>query len=184
MPTNWDNGPFLGNGDLGTIFWQDNDGSIHFEVSRSSLYDHRRISIGKPLHAVYGNCRLPNGHFSLVFGAAKPTGEMRLDLWNAEARGQVVSGQTSWKLRSFVPAKADLIVVEITGPPNAPLPQLKWHPDAAMSPRTKPPSELVAYPPQQQSRIAGVDVSVQEMPEDARYLTDGKGVGSMRPHGP
>ncbi|HUY86127.1 MAG TPA: hypothetical protein VMU77_03365, partial [Acidimicrobiales bacterium] len=129
LPDNWDNAPFLGNGDLGTIFWQEKDGTFHFEVSRTDLYDHR--STAKPLSVLYGNCRLPNGHFSLDFGSAKPTGQMRLDLWNAEVRGQLVSGAASWSFRSWAPAQSDLIVVELTSHENVTPPQLTWHPDAA-----------------------------------------------------
>jgi alpha-L-fucosidase 2 len=178
LPNGLTNAPFLGNGDLGTIFWQDADGSLRFEVSREDLYDHRRTS--KSLSILQSNERLPNGHFSLSFGSTdpKPTGSMRLDLWNAEVDGELSSASASWHLRAFAPAKSDLIVVSVSGPANAMRPLLSWHPDIAMSPRlTDRPKNLNPYPPQVEEDFRGIHVSVQEMPEDSKYQTDGRGVG-------
>ena len=155
LPTNWDNGAFLGNGDLGTIFWQDADGSIHFEVSRSSLYDHRGSGPGKDIGVLFREYRLPNGYFSLNFGPQKPTGKMRLDLWNAEARGQIVSDNETWNFRGFAPAQADLIVVELIGPEKEEPPHLTWHPEEAMSTRAPLPPCMSPIRLHKQSRSMG-----------------------------
>lgn len=172
LPDHWNNGPFLGNGRLGTIFWQKASGAMHFEVSRGDLYDNRRM---EGYGSLFARCRLPNGHFELSFGAGKPTGTMRLDLWNAEARGRVTLGQDTWELRGFTHADEDVIVLEATGPGAAP--QLTWHPDVSKPTRTRSgvPKDLKAYPPQTTRDADGVSVSVQEMPEAAEYHTEGQG---------
>ncbi len=172
LPDHWNSGPFLGNGALGTIFWQNQQGAFHFEVSRSDLYDNRRLENYGPLFA---RCRIPNGHFALSFGEGKPTGEMRLDLWNAEAKGRVTLGANSWDLRCFTHANGDVIVLEVAG--AGPAPQLTWHPDPSKPTRTRSgiPGNLKAYPPQTQSEIDGVNVSIQEMPEAPEYNTQGQG---------
>ncbi len=173
LPRNWDSGPFLGNGRLGTIFWRNEAGALHFEVSRSDLYDHRRLEGYGPLFA---RCRIPNGHFELSFGQGRPTGDMRLDLWNAEARGRVTLGQSSWELRSFTHANRDVIVIEITGTGAAPA--MAWCPDVSKPTRNRnPPKDLKGYPPQTQREVDGIHVSVQDMPEGAEYHTDGQGIG-------
>ncbi len=172
LPDHWNNGPFIGNGSLGAIFWQNQQGALHFEVSRSDLYDNRRLEGYGPLFA---RCRMPNGHYELSFGEGKPTGEMRLDLWNAEARGRVTLGKDSWDVRCFTHANGDVIVLEVTGDGAAP--QLTWHPDPSKPTRTRSgvPPNLKAYPPQAKSEVDGVTLSVQEMPEAAEYHTDGQG---------
>lgn len=158
LPDHWNNGPFIGNGSLGAIFWQNQQGALHFEVSRSDLYDNRRLEGYGPLFA---RCRMPNGHYELSFGEGKPTGEMRLDLWNAEARGRVTLGKDSWDVRCFTHANGDVIVLEVTGDGAAP--QLTWHPDPSKPTRTRSgvPPDLKAYPPQTKGEVDGVTLSVQ-----------------------
>lgn len=173
MPDQWGNGPFTGNGRLGTIFWQNKQGALHFEVSRTDLYDHRRLEGYGPR---YARCRLPNGHFELSFGSGLPTGQLRLDLWNAEVKGTMKLGESSWQVRSFTHAREDVIVVELVGTGLAP--KLTWHPDSSKSTRKRNvPADYKAYPPQELRKMDGVQVSVQEMPEDKGYHTDGQGVG-------
>ena len=65
LPTDYNHAAYTGNGRLGAIFWQDADGSLGFEVSRSDLYDHRRTDNG--YGTLFATYRLPNGqlHFTL-----------------------------------------------------------------------------------------------------------------------
>lgn len=173
LPESWDNAPFLGNGRLGTIFWLNQGGALNFEVSRSDLYDHR-VSTAK-ISSLYTRCRLPNGHFELTFdGGKKPEGNMRLDLWNAEAKGQVRSGGNVWDIHCFTHALKNVIVLEISGSGKL---HLVWKPDTAKSTRGSAPASLIPYPVQVFQRVEGCDVSVQEMPEDNLYLTAGQGTG-------
>lgn len=175
LPSGWNDGPFVGNGRLGGIFWQKPAGPLHFEVSRSDLYDHRRIDGNYTV--LFARCRLPNGHFALSFGDAKPNGTLRLDLWNAEARGEIVSGDQRWQIRCFTSAVDDVIVLEVASAALA-VPVLSWHADPSKPTRpVNPPANLKAYPPQVQRQVGDVTVSVQDMPESAEYHTDGQGVG-------
>ena len=181
FPSKWDNAPFIGNGTLGTIFWkQDNTGTFKFQIGRSDLYDHRRIS--GDYSVLFAQYRLPNGYFELSFGPSKPGGDMRLDLWNAEVLGHVVTGDTKWKIRSFTHARSNVIVVELHNPNpsgGSVAPVLTWFPEEAKTTRDRglPRDGVMAYPPQLQKRVNGINVSVQEMPEDAQYHTDGLGAG-------
>jgi alpha-L-fucosidase 2 len=178
LPDGWDTAPFVGNGRLGAILWQEKDGAFHVEVSRSDLYDHRRLSAG--LGVLFEHERLPDGYFTLAFGppTAVPTGDMRLDLWNAEARGHVTAGSQAYTLRCLAHAGSDVLVLETTGADGAEPPRLEWHPEPAKSTRNLgKPVATEAYPPPTMQHLDGCDVSVQEMPADARYHTDGLGVG-------
>lgn len=171
LPSSWDNAPFLGNGCLGTIFWMNQKGALHFEVSRNDLYDHRKID---GVLGLYTRCRLPNGHFELSFGNEKPEGNMRLDLWNAEANAIVISNGKRMKIRCFTHAQKNVIILEIEGTEKH---QLIWVPDSSKSTRTKPPVNLRTYPAQVLQTLNGCNVSVQEMPEDIQYQTSGQGAG-------
>lgn len=174
LPDRWENAAFVGNGALGTIAWQEDGGPIRFEISRSDLYDHRRID--HPNIVLYTQNRLPNGQVRLDFGKGT-TGQLRLDLWNAELRGTITANGASWAIRAFAPAGADVIAIELTGPAGAAPPRFDWTPELAMSTRPRLPQPIHAYPPQRRTTIGGIDVSVQEMPEDARYNTAGRGAG-------
>ena len=103
---------------------------------------------------------------------------MRLDLWNAEARADLdVAGQ-AWRLRCFAHAERDVIVLHLTG--QGAEPAFSWHADVARSTRTfrKPEGlHVEPYPPQERRDRGGVSVSVQPMPDDERYHTDGQGAG-------
>jgi hypothetical protein len=180
LPNGWDNGPFLGNGCLGTILWLNQDNVLRFEISRSDLYDHRRIE--GQYTVLHSQCRLPNGQFLLNLGSSKLTGNMRLDLWNAELRGNVFAGKTKWILRGFTQATMDIIVLELSadGPDPSTQPVLTWNADLAQTTRSLnkgSTGSLSPYPPQTQKIIDGINVSVQSMPEDPCYRTDGLGVG-------
>lgn len=173
LPDHWNSGPFVGNGALGAIMWQKPTGALHFEVSRSDLYDNRRLASG--YNTLFARCRIPNGHFALSFGEGMPTGTMRLDLWNAEAKGRITLGANSWDLRCFTHANADVIVLDVVG--NGPAPQLTWNPDESKPTRRRSgvPGGLKGYPPQTRSEVNGVTVSVQEMPDAPEYNTQGQG---------
>lgn len=173
LPDNWDNAVFLGDGCLGAILWLNADGAFHIEISRSDLYDHRRV--GGAHTVLYSQCRLPNGAFSLRLGdPAHPTsGRMRLDLWNAELRADVTSGASSWTIRMYAHATDGTLVLDLRGPASQ-APGLEWHAREARSTRnpSQTPSDYLAYPPAVRQSVGEIEVSVQPMPSDAAYRTE------------
>jgi len=172
LPQDYNEAAYTGNGRLGTIFWQDQDGSLGFEISRSDLYDHRRAEGG--LGVVYAKYRLPNGRLHFTLPGAKPKGKLHLDLWNAEVRGELQNSNSTVQLRTYTHATEPVIVIETVGP----APVIDFRPVPAKSYRTRnPPTNYLAYPPQVRADAGDIAVSVQEMPDDARYQTDGVGVG-------
>lgn len=84
VPRAWHEGAFLGNGLLGTMVWAQGEEALHFDVGRSDVADRGgRIAIGR---------------FELITDKVK-SGSMRLDLWNAEARGilNTAAGKVQWR---------------------------------------------------------------------------------------
>jgi hypothetical protein len=172
MPTGWTDGAFVGNGIIGTIFWQAGN-ALYFEISRTDAYDHRN---GTSIYA--SRYRMPNGHFTLDYKGVNPTGFMRLDLWDAEVRGYVTTGSGKMGLRTFTHAIEEVILLEGTTQGEETL-NLNWHPDLCQTTRKDNIGKegTVPYPPQTRHTVDGVTVSVQSMPESSMYNTQGRGEG-------
>jgi alpha-L-fucosidase 2 len=172
MPTGWSDAAFIGNGIIGTIFWQQ-DNSLYFEISRTDAYDHRN---GTSIYT--SRYRMPNGNFTLDYKANSTDGSMRLDLWNAEARGHVNTGAGKIMFRALTHAIKEVILLEVTVEGDEQL-DLNWHPDICQTSRKGNigQKDTMPYPPQTQQTIDGVTVSIQSMPENEAYNTQGRGVG-------
>jgi hypothetical protein len=83
-PMAWHDGPFLGNGMLGSMLHQVDDHTLRISLGRADMEDHQKAGT-----AFIAQSRLPNGYFTLKT-AGKITGfEGRLDLYNAETRVQL-----------------------------------------------------------------------------------------------
>ena len=83
-PMAWHDGPFLGNGMLGSMLHQMDDHTLRISLGRADVEDHKTSG-----GAFIAQSRLPNGYFTL-----KTVGEItgfdgRLDLYNAETRVRI-----------------------------------------------------------------------------------------------
>jgi hypothetical protein len=108
LPTVWHEGAFVGNGLLGTMIYSEGTNVLQWDVGRSDVVDRGgRIAIGR---------------FVLVPEGKTAGGTMRLDLWNAEARGvllsdKALSRQEQIEWRAFTHADKLVNVIELSGPP-------------------------------------------------------------------
>lgn len=172
MPVGWKDGAFVGNGIIGTVFWQTSDG-LYFEVSRTDAYDHRNSN------SIYtGRYRMPHGNFLLRYKGAGSQGQMRLDLWNAEVRSQIQTDRGAIGIRVLAHASDEIILLDVLTENGVP-PELEWQPDICQTsrPEQQGKSGTKPYPPQVRESVDGVMVSIQEMPESAEYDTEGRGPG-------
>ena len=99
--TNWETGAFIGNGLLGAMIYSSGTNALQFDIGRSDVTDKGdRIAIGRFVLDV------PRS------GVIQTT--MRLDLWNAEARGELklTNGVANW--RSFTHAKDLVGAIELS----------------------------------------------------------------------
>ncbi|MEV1024792.1 hypothetical protein [Streptomyces sp. NPDC050264] len=91
MPTTWYEGPYLGNGRLGSgIYQEPGTNAVRFNVQHSEVQDHR-----PEFGSLFGLARLPIGHFTL-----EPVGtitgldwRLRLRLRDAARHGVPVVGR-------------------------------------------------------------------------------------------
>jgi len=146
--------PFLGNGVLGAMLWQDDTG-LRFEINASDAYDHRENGI-----VTYGRNRVRNGYYHLTF-RGQPTNrwDLRLSLWDAMLSGTVQTSQGSIRLEAFTHATMRVNVFRLSFSGGE---CLDWTFHALPADSTRPilrvqPDRLVAdYPAPWQEHAGGI----------------------------
>jgi alpha-L-fucosidase 2 len=102
LPAIFDHGAFLGNGMLGVMIYADGPDRIRFEIGRSDVTDHRR-----------DNARLPIGGMILKTAGLIKSGTLRLVLWDAEVRGEVVTDKGRIRFRAMVHSDEMALIVDL-----------------------------------------------------------------------
>jgi len=190
IPTRWELAPFAGNGNLGFLFYRaecepDNVMSIH--VGRADYHDHRPLIDN--LAWIYRS-RLPIGHFNLKSKGNVTGVDLRLDLWNAELTGTIMTTEGTYSVCGLTHAGMDVFYFEIDASGKESV-SITWHPASAVSPiRTLLDREAVPsnegefygamrnapYPPAPDpvmSESDGVHVCYQELFEHRGETTTG-----------
>lgn len=111
LPDDWWSGAFTGNGGLGAMIWYDH-GALRFDLGHTEFWDHQAdggIGEGRA-----GRTRLNPGSLALHLVGAPVHSSLRLDLWNAEVRGEVTTTAGTVRVRTFTHASRDVMVVELT----------------------------------------------------------------------
>jgi hypothetical protein len=173
MPTTWFEGPFLGNGFLGSgIYAEPKANAVRFNVQHSQVQDHR-----PQFGALFGLARLPIGYFTLEPVGAITGVDWRFDLWNAELVGTITTAAGSLQFRALVHSKRDVLAVEVR--PTEGERAFKWvfHPAVAISPRTDPsfnrppPPGFLANPPVNLRTSGDVQLAVQPLLAGGEHVT-------------
>jgi alpha-L-fucosidase 2 len=173
MPQAWFEGPFLGNGFLGSgIYAQPGGGAVRFNVQHSEVQDHR-----PEFGSLFGLARLPIGHLTLEPAGAITGVDWRLDLWNAELRGTITTAAGSLEIRVLVHNFRSVLAVEVT--PTDGEHGFRWafHPEVAISPRAdpvwgrQPPAGYGANPPPTVSRHGDLELITQPLLAGGQHAT-------------
>jgi alpha-L-fucosidase 2 len=170
MPTRYYEGPFLGNGFLGTMVYQElGQNTIRFDVQHSEVQDHR-----PEYTSLYGLGRLRIGYLTLE-PVGKITGiDWRLDLWNAELRGTVRTDKGSLRLRVVVHNDRSVLLADVT--PSRGERGFRWqfHPAVALPPRVDfrvRPAGYTDNPPPVTLRTGDIDLVVQPLTAGGETVT-------------
>lgn len=109
LPDRWDRGAFTGNGLMGAMNYV-HDGELAWELGRADIVD--RQPAREPMTAAP---RLPLG-FLVWRGCEPASGQMRLDLWNAQTNGSIntTAGQAT-AFQSWTHALRNVIGIAVTG---------------------------------------------------------------------
>ncbi|ONI72688.1 Tat pathway signal sequence domain protein [Actinosynnema sp. ALI-1.44] len=173
LPRTWYDGPFLGNGFLGSgIYAEPGRDVIRFNVQHSQVQDHR-----PEFGSLFGLARLPIGYFTLEPVGTITALDWRLDLWNAELRGTLTTSAGSMKLRALVHSVRSLLVVEVTPSDGERAFQWVFHPAKAVSPRADPvfgkppPAGYTENPPVQRHTSGDVELAVQPLHAGGEHVT-------------
>ncbi|WP_285744659.1 Tat pathway signal sequence domain protein [Lentzea sp. NBRC 105346] len=173
MPTTWFDGPFLGNGFLGSgIYREPGANAIRFNVQHSQVQDHR-----PEFGALFGLARLPIGYFTLEPVGAITAIDWRLDIWNAELVGTITTAAGSLRLRAFVQSRRDVLAIDVQASEGERAFKWVFHPLKAISPRTDPkwnrpaPAGFTGNPPVQLTNSGDIQLAVQPLNAGGEHVT-------------
>ncbi|WP_405534804.1 Tat pathway signal sequence domain protein [Streptomyces sp. NBC_00075] len=175
MPTTWYEGPYLGNGFLGSGIYADPDSptkAVRFNVQHSEVQDHR-----PEFGSLFGLARLPIGYFTL-----EPVGtitglDWRLGLRDAELTGTLTTDRGTLALRALVHNDRSVLAVEVT--PSKGERGFRWvfHPADAISPRAASKPLPDGYRGNDPAQVAeydehhGVSAAVQPLLAGGEHVT-------------
>ena len=107
VPTDFYQGPFLGNGGLGATVYQTGTARrLSWKLGDSRVRDHQGTG-----GTLFGNARLPIGQLTLDTAGDVTDVDLRLSLWHAEMSGTVTTTQGVLGIRACVHATRDVLVV-------------------------------------------------------------------------
>ncbi|MCX6872379.1 MAG: discoidin domain-containing protein [Verrucomicrobia bacterium] len=157
LPDQFDTGAFLGNGMLGATIYQTGSNTMRWEMGRQDVTEHRR-----------DNNRIPIGGLVLTTNGKIQGGTLRMDLWNAELRGEVKTDQGTIKFRSFIHTKEMVMFIDLETAGAESAARFAW--DATLCrdfinwPDTHPNGfwNEPANPPARTETIDGLPVCIQE----------------------
>ncbi|MDF7809321.1 hypothetical protein P4E94_17890 [Pontiellaceae bacterium B12219] len=130
VPQAWHDGPFLGNGMLGSMLYQEDDHTLRISLGRADMEDHQPEGTTSFIR----QSRLPNGYFTLKTVGKISGFEGRLDLYNAETRVQVKTENGTIDLRGLVHSQDMVIFYELIPTSGEKNFQLDFVPLQAISP--------------------------------------------------
>jgi hypothetical protein len=173
MPKTWYEGPFLGNGFLGSgSYAEPGANAVRFTVQHSQVQDHR-----PEFGSLFGLARLPIGYLTLEPVGAITGIDWRLDVWNAELTGTVTTAAGSLALRAYVHSTRSVLSVDVT--PTDGEAGFRWvfHPAVAISPRADPvfnkppPPGYAANPAPTVKHVGDVEVIDQPLTAGGGHAT-------------
>jgi len=144
LPGGYGERPFLGNGQLGSMIYQSGN-EIRVPLGRTDVQDHRDDSAG---WAAYSRPRFLLGEWALQPAGRIQGGRLRLDLWNAEVRGEIVTDKGTIAFTQFVPTEEMGVVTVIRPSDGEKDCRWAWLPGEAKTTRPGIPfsqSDIQAY---------------------------------------
>lgn len=138
VPELWDEAPFVGNGVMGSMVFQEDENSLTIQIGRGDVQEHRSAS-GKNAYGdvLPDSSRLPVGYFTLDT-VGKITGcDLRLNLWDAEITGTITTDKGELDILAFIHSEKNLLVFKTTAQTGEREFTYEWHPGDAMCPRVK-----------------------------------------------
>ncbi|MFI0449860.1 glycosyl hydrolase family 95 catalytic domain-containing protein [Actinomadura sp. 6N118] len=170
LPRAWYEGPFLGDGFLGSMVYQEpGRNALRFTIHHSQVQDHRP-TFGNE----WGVARLPVGNLALEPAGEITDVDLRLDLWNAELRGTLTTSRGRIRLRAFIESGRSLLAVAIRTTAGENDARLVYRASKAVSPRIireDPPKAMQPNPDPHTRVEGGVTLTVQPLAAGGQTVT-------------
>src|SRR3954447_24618177 len=180
MPSTWYEGPFLGNGLLGSMVYQEpGENALRFTVHHGEVQDHRPTQGGSD----WGVARLPVGNL-LLHPVGKITGvDLRLGLWDAELRGTITTDKGRLTLRALIHNDRTMLLATVEASAGEEGFRWEFRPSPAVSPRIireDPPKGFEPNPKPVSRTENGLGITVQSMVAGGQTVTAYKERGTGR----
>ncbi|MFD5390002.1 Tat pathway signal sequence domain protein [Streptomyces sp. NPDC127074] len=180
LPRTWYEGPFLGNGLLGSMIYQEpGENALRFTIHHSEVQDHRPAEGGSD----WGVARLPVGNLLLRPVGAITGVDLRLDLWNAELRGTVTTDKGKLKLRALVHNDRTMLLATVEASAGEEGFRWEFKPSPAVSPRIvreDPPKGFEPNPAPVTRTEDGLGITVQSLVAGGQTVSAYRQRGSGR----
>ncbi|MDP4623753.1 MAG: hypothetical protein NWT08_01310 [Akkermansiaceae bacterium] len=153
LPNTWDEAPFLGNGEQGTLMYRIDKRTLRWDVGCSAAHDHRPFEdddlTEKNVDAL-NRGRLFIGHLRVKVPVDLTGGQSRLSLWDAEATGTLKSAAGSAEWITLVHATEPVMRFEISATGDLAGAEFSYMAEEAQNPRAvraKTPRTPANLPP-------------------------------------
>ena len=161
FPKQWEEGAFLGNGQLGAMIFRDGTNSnVNWIMGRSDV--------------AFNSFRIPIGTLELKLAGKWKGGTMRVDLWNAEARGVLKTEAGELHFRSFTHADQMVQVIEMN-PTGSETVSWEWTPGLAVNTRKLARREKLTADdqnePPERSTEGNIQISLQPLKPAGGHAT-------------
>ena len=138
LPQLWDEALFIGNGQMGSMMFQQDDNHLVIQIGRGDVQEHRTASGKEAVGSVLpDSSRVPVGYFTLGTVGALQGCNLRLNLWDAEITGTITTEQGELGLQAFIHSGHNLLVFKVSADPSEAGFSFEWHPEEAFCPRVK-----------------------------------------------
>ncbi|WPJ95977.1 hypothetical protein SH580_21405 [Coraliomargarita algicola] len=173
VPKDWLQAPYLGNGMLGLLLFQErssaknpeasNDKNVlSLHVGRGDYYDNRPSVKGQDHTWIYRG-RLPIGFYRIRSKGDVTGVDWRLDLWNAKLVGTVQTSVGSYQIESVVHAEFDSFYFKVLAEGDETV-DFEWQPQEAYSHPRRVCEANVARKQANGEEIKGIDKAFTAMP--------------------
>lgn len=174
LPRHWYEGAFVGNGLLGAMIYGIDSHTLTLDVGRSDIVETKGQSVTVTPRTLNEISRLNVGHLLLKTKGTIQSGEVRVDLWNAEAIGSLQTGEGNVYWRCFAASNPSVLVIDVTTSGNEKA-GWQWRPGLAVPPhklcRNKPvlPDEMNPMPIVE--TVDGNSICMQSLKAGGAYST-------------
>lgn len=130
LSAKWEEGAFLGNGLLGVMIYREDANAIRFDLGRTDVVDHQ-----EGINPSIGRARMPIGRFVLRTTGNIIKISLRLSLWNAELKGDILTDKGTIQFHGLVAATKDILIFTTRTPGiDEKIYHWDWKPEQAQSP--------------------------------------------------